>query len=132
MRTLKIALSVLALLVGALATAMTAGLFNVPPGAVGLVMAAAGFVSVLGIQPFPISAGIAKGLSAASVLLTSAQLWHASAVSTLPHGNLHPWIWVMVGFVAVMLGVIGKGPINHTPPTADDLPLIPPGPGVKT
>jgi hypothetical protein len=124
MRYLKIALSVLALLVGAVATAMTAGLFNVPPAIISLVLAGAGFVSVLGIQPFPLSAAVSKVLSAASVLLGTVQVWHASQVTTGTNG--HPWLWVAFGAVTVVLGVLGKSPISHTPPTAADGPLIPP------
>ena len=124
MRYLKIALSILALLVGAVATAMTAGLFNVPPGYVGLVMALAGFVSVLGIQPFPLSAFVSKILSGAAALLASVQAVHAGQVSA--GDNPHPWIWVAVGAATVIMGVLGKSPITHVPPTAEDGPLIPP------
>jgi hypothetical protein len=110
--------------VGAVATAMTAGLFNVPPGAIGLVMAGAGFISVLGIQPFALTAAVSRILSAGSVMLASVQAWHASVVSA--QFNSHPWIWVAVGAVGVIMGVLGKSPIAHVPPTAEDGPLIPP------
>jgi hypothetical protein len=111
MRYLKIFLSLLALIVGAVATAMTAGLFNVPPGVIGLVMAGAGFISVLGIQPFPLTAALSRVLSAGSVLLASVQAWHASVVST--QFNSHPWIWVAVGAAGVIMGVLGRSPIPH-------------------
>lgn len=111
MRYLKIFLSILALIIGAVATAMTAGLFNVSPGIIGLVMAGAGFISVLGIQPFPLSAFVSRVLSAGSVLLASVQAWHASVVST--QINAHPWLWIAVGAVGVIMGVLGRSPIPH-------------------
>jgi hypothetical protein len=122
MRYLKIFLSILALLVGAVATAMTAGLFNVPPQIIGVVMAGAGLISVLGIQPFALTAAVSRVLSAGSVLLAALQGWHASVVST--QFNSHPWIWVCVGAAGVIMGVLGRSPIAHDPPTSADGPLI--------
>lgn len=128
MRYLKIFLSILALLVGAIATAMTAGLFNVPPGIIGLVMAGAGLISVLGIQPFALTAAVSRVLSAGAVFLSALQGWHASVVSTV--FNSHPWVWVAVGAAAVIMGVLGRSPIAHDPPTAADGPLVQPKPPV--
>ena len=124
MRYLKIFLSILALLVGAVATAMTAGLFNVPPQIIGIVMAGAGLISVLGIQPFALTAAVSRVLSAGSVLLASLQAWHASVVST--QFNSHPWVWILVGAAGVIMGILGRSPIAHVPPTAEDGPLIQP------
>jgi hypothetical protein len=124
MRTLKITLSILALLVGAVATAMTAGMFNVPPQIIGIVMAGAGLISVLGIQPFALTAAVSRVLSAGSVLLAALQGWHASVVTTQSNG--HPWIWAAVGIAGVLMGVLGRSPIAHVPPTAADGPLISP------
>ena len=124
MRTLKIILSFLALLVGAAATAMTAGLFNVPPTIIEVVTAGGVMLGYLGIAPFAISAAVSRVISGIALFLGALVGWHASVVSTAV--NAHPWIWHLVGVVAILAGVIGKSPIAHIPPTAADGPLIPP------
>lgn len=128
MRDLKIALMLLALGVGALATAMTDGLWDVGPAYVGLVMAVGGFISVFGIQPYPITDTIATKLRAASVLISGFVAIHAQTIANVPKGNAHPWVFAAIGFVGIILGIIGKSPIAHVPPTAADGPLIQPKP----
>ena len=115
MRYLKIALSLLALLVGAVAGAMTGGFFgNVPPTVVGEVLAFAGFLSVLGIQPWPLSAFLSKLLSAIAGLLAGVQAIHATAVTA--GANPHPWVWLTIGALAIICGQLGRSPIPHAAP----------------
>jgi hypothetical protein len=111
MRYLKIALTFLALLVAAAATAMTAGLFNVPPTVIGIATTAAIALGYFGIQPLVISEFVNRAISGVALFLGAVVAWHASVVSTL--ANPHPWIWQLVGVVAILAGVIGKSPINH-------------------
>jgi hypothetical protein len=126
MRALKIALALLALGIGTLATMMTGGFLHVAPAYVGAVMSLGGLVSILGIQPFPITTYVAQVLRAVSVVMTGFVGIHSQLIANAPGGNHHPWIWAAVGFVAIGLGICGKSPITHTPPTADDGPLISP------
>jgi hypothetical protein len=124
MRALKIALALLALAVGTLATMMTDGFLHVAPAYVGLVMTLGGFISIFGIQPFAISDFVANVLRGLSALITSFVAVHSQVIANVPGGDKHPWVWVAIGFVAIGLGICGKSPIAHTPPTAADGPLI--------
>lgn len=126
MRIFKIILSFLALLVGAAATAMTAGMFNVPPTIIEVVTAGGVLLGYLGIAPFAISAAVSRVVSGVALFLAALVGWHASVVSTAV--NAHPWMWHLVGVVAILAGVIGKSPISHVPPTAEDGPLVAPKP----
>jgi hypothetical protein len=114
MRILKITLSLLALLVGAIATAMTAGLFNVPPTIIGIATAGGILLGYLGIAPFPISAATSRVVSGIALFLGAVVAWHTSVVTAAI--NPHPWLWHIVGVVAILAGVIGKSPLPHAPP----------------
>ena len=116
MRYLKFALSLLALVAGAVATAMTSGSFHVSPTTSTIIMAAAGFVGVLGYVPLTISASLGRILSGASGLLIAVQAAHAGAVTAAD--NPHPWVWASVGVVAILMGIIGRSPVPHAPASA--------------
>jgi hypothetical protein len=112
MRYLKIVLSVLALLIGAVAVAMTGGSFGaIPPQFVGFTMALAGGVSVLGIQPWPLTPFLSKLLSVVAGVLASIQGIHAASITAT--SNPHPWVWVIVGAITVIMGQLGKSPVPH-------------------
>ena len=124
MKYLKIVLALLALAIGTLATMMTSGFLHVAPAYVGLVMSLGGFISIFGIQPFPISDFVANVLRGLSALASAFVAVHSQLIANVPGGDAHPWVWVAVGFVAIGLGICGKSPITHAPPTAEDGPLI--------
>lgn len=127
MRYLKIALSVLALLVGAVATAMTAGLFNVPPSIIGVATTGGILLGYLGITPLVLSAAVSRVVSGVALFLGAVVGWHASVVTAA--SNPHPWLWHLVGVIAILAGVIGKSPLPHaTPASAENTPLDRPPP----
>jgi hypothetical protein len=116
MRYLKIFLAFLALVAGAVATAMTNGAFHVTPMQSTVIMATAGFIGVLGYVPLAVSAAAGRILSAASGLLIAIQAAHAASVTEL--NNAHPWVWAGVGVVAILMGIVGKSPVAHVEPAA--------------
>jgi hypothetical protein len=122
MKVIKIILSVIALLVAATASAMTGGLFHVAPAVIGIVTAAGVCLGYVGIAPFQLDAVTDRIVSGVALLLGALTAWHASVVTV--QFNSHPWIWQIVGTMAILAGVVGKSPIVHVPPTAADGPLI--------
>jgi hypothetical protein len=116
MRVVKIALSVIALLVGAVCSAMTAGMFNLPPTLIGVITAGGALFGYFGISPIVLSAAVSKILGGAFMFLTALVGWHASVVTAAQ--NPHPWLWHLVGVVAIIAGVLSRGPLNPSPPAA--------------
>lgn len=120
----KVILSLVALAVAGVGAAMTEGLFHVGPATVTLAMAVGGLLGYFGISPFALTAQISKGMAAGWFFLTALLGYHAAQVTALL--NPHPHIWHAVGAVAIVLGVLSRGPLNPSPPS-----LPPPGPPAK-
>lgn len=113
-KAIKVALSIAALIAGAVTTAMTGGMFDVSPAVIAVVTAGAALFGYLGISPIVLSAPLSRLLGGVCVFLTALTGWHASVVSRL--ANPHPWIWHIVGVVAILVGVLSRGPLNPSPP----------------
>jgi hypothetical protein len=93
---------------------MTEGLFNVPPTLIAVITAGGALFGYFGISPLALSAAVSKVLGGIFMFLTALTAWHASVVSTAV--NAHPWIWHAVGVVAILCGVLSRGPLNPSPP----------------
>jgi hypothetical protein len=115
MRYLKIILSIIALIVAAAANAMTAGLFHVAPTIIGIVTATGIFLGYIGIAPFVLVPVTNRIVSGVALMLGALTAWHASVVTVT--ANPHPWIWQIIGTIAILAGVIGKSPVSHTAPS---------------
>lgn len=124
MKLLAVIASIIALIIGAVQVALTGGLFDVSPGYIGLITAAATAVSILGVQPFQISEGIAKWLGAMSGILGAVIAVHAAQITR--GANAHPWIWSAAGALAVLMGIIGKHPFPRpaSQPPAGPIVLV--------
>lgn len=116
MRILKIVLSVLALLVAAVCSAMTAGLFNLAPALITVITAGGALFGYFGISPVVLSAKVSKILGGGFMFLTALMGYHASSVTA--GANPHPWLWHAVGVAAILSGVLARGPLNPSPPAA--------------
>ncbi len=127
MRILKIILSVLALLVSAAAGVLASGSpVQVNPRTISLIATIATGIAFLGISPWQVTDVLAKGFSAASLMTAGVVAWHAGNVTAAE--NPHPFVWAAIAFAGAVIGVMGKSPIHHVPPTAADGPLIQPKP----
>jgi len=125
MRILKIVLSVLALLASAAGAVLTSGSpVQVSPATISFVMAIASGISFLGISPWQLTDAAAKSCSAFAVVVAGLIGWHASVVTA--GANVHPWLWVVLGLVSAIAGVLGRSPIPHAQSAAARLDLPPP------
>lgn len=115
LRVLKWVLSLLALIAIGVTAAMTEGAFNVSPATTTLVMAIAGLFGYFGISPFKLTAQISKALTGGWYLMTATVGWHAAHVTAVL--NPHPHLWHALGAVAIVVGVLSRGPLNPSPPS---------------
>jgi len=106
MRTVKIVLSVVALLVAAGQFALTNGLWNLPPGAIAVVGAVASFFFAIGIQPVTLTPRLSQIFGAIAGLVATVMGIHAANVSR--GVNPHPWAWAIVGAAGILLGAMGR------------------------
>jgi len=121
MNTFKKVLSVVALVVGAVGAVLTSGSpVQVSPTVIGMVMSLSGALGILGVSPFLLDAAMVHALQAASLILTSMVAAHAASVTTAT--NEHPFMWVAIGLVAAVSGILGKSPIAGGSRAADHDP----------
>lgn len=118
MTKLKIALSILALLVMGAAGVQTFGSWTVPPGLSEVLIAVAGLLGYLGYQPFALPQKVGA-LFATVGMMTSGFV--ASHATTWGDGHKHLAL-VVVGFAGAVLWSLGRGLAPR--PAAD--PAVPP------
>jgi hypothetical protein len=123
MKTLKIILGVIALLVAAAQYALTAGWWNLSPGAIGAIGAVAAFLGALGVQVLQVPARVAQILGAGATLIATVVGIHAANISRA--ANPHPYIWATVAAIGVLAGAIGR---LQLPPKPVTPPPVEPGP----
>lgn len=114
LKSVKVVLSVLAMIGIAVTAAMTEGAFNVSPATTTLVMAVCGLFGYFGISPFKLSAQISKALTGGWYVMTAAVGYHIAHVTAAL--NPHPHLWHALGAVAIVVGVLSRGPLNPSPP----------------
>lgn len=120
MRAIKVLLSIVALVVGAVSTAMIQGLFNVSPALIAVITAAGAMLGYFGASPLALSVTVSKALGGVFMFLTALTGYHASTVGTTL--NLHPWLWHLVGGAGILAGVLSRGPNNPSPPAVPAKP----------
>jgi len=123
MNKLKIALSVLALLVMGAAGVQTFGPWNVPPFLPEVFVAIGGLLAYLGYQPFVLPAQVSRVFAVLSVITLG---FVASHATTWGDGHRHVAL-VVVGFVGAVMGALarglpGKPPGQPAPEGPDALP----------
>lgn len=116
MRTLKIALSVLAAFVVAAGTAMTGGLFHASPLAVQITLAAAGIPAIFGLQVYAFTPATSRLLALAAGVMTAIGASHIGEVQ--PGTQPHPWFWSAFALATVVVGLLGH-------PAPADKPVAP-------
>lgn len=114
MRALKIVLSIVALVLAAAQYALTGGLWNLSPGVIGGIGAAASFLFALGVQPIVLPARVSQVLGALAGLFATISGIHAANVSRA--ANPHPFVWATVGAIGILLGAIGRLQLPPKPP----------------
>ncbi len=126
MKTVKIILSIIATVLGAVGLAAASGMFvaaglHVSASAVALVSAIGGALAIVGIPFYPFQSPIPEYLRGAGLVLTAVEGWHLSVVVALPAGAPVPlhWFWAVFAFVTVIVGILGKSPIPHADPVPE-------------
>jgi hypothetical protein len=110
MGKLKVALSVLALLVMAAAGVTTFGSWSVPPGVSELLAAGASLLAYLGYQPFAVPTRVSAVCATLSMMATGFVGSHAAAWGD---GHRHVAI-ILVAFAGALFGVLARGPQTET------------------
>lgn len=123
MRTLKIVLGFMALVLAAAQYALTGGLWNLPPGMIAGIGAAASFLFALGVQPIVLPPRASQVLGALAGLFAAISGIHAANVSRSV--NPHPFWWATVGAIGILMGAIGR---LQMPPKQPPAPPVEPGP----
>jgi hypothetical protein len=111
MRYLKIALSIIALAVGAISGCGAAGLIIISAAAISFLQAVSMALATFGVQVFAVGASLARTLGAVSLLIAAGLGLHGGFLTTATVA--HAWIGILikvVGFVGIVLGFIGRNP----------------------
>jgi len=123
MKAFKILLTVLATIVGAVGGCMSAGLITgVPLPISEFVLSGAGLLAGFGYVPLMVSAAVARVLYGVSAFMAAGVALHASLTAGHPSG-VHAWIWSVVAGAAIVVGYLGKSPIQHA---GSAVPAAPP------
>lgn len=111
MRILKIVLSVVALLLGAATGVNMIGDYVVTPDVAQLLLAGAGVLAMLGVQPVAVPLPTARLLSALSVVIAGLVAAHVGGKVPGPD-----WLFKTMGGVGIFLGLAGRSPIQPPAP----------------
>lgn len=113
MGKLKVALSILALLMLAAAGVTTFGDWSVPGGVSELLASGAGLLAYLGYQPFAVPVKVSMVCAALSMMATSFVGSHAVAWGD---GHKHVAL-ILVAFAGALFGALARGPQTKTSAT---------------
>lgn len=106
MSKLKIALSILALVVISAGSVTTFGNWQVPPAVAEFLMGAGVLLAWLGYQPWAIPPQVSRVFGALSVMAGGFVTSHAAAWGD---GHRHIWL-VVIAFAGALLGILARGP----------------------
>ena len=110
---LRVALSIVAVILGGLGTAgIAAGPVSVSPMLAGLALAAAEVFAWAGYQPIVVPPPVAK---LCVVMGTALSVFVVQHVAMLPSGSPASLGMIAVGWVAVCLGALGRGVVAPPP-----------------
>jgi hypothetical protein len=126
MSKLKVALSILALLVMAAGGVTSFGNWMVPPAISEILLAIGGAMATAGFQPFTVPPALARLCTTIGYGLS---LFVVSHAATWGDGQRHVWI-VVLAFGGALLGVLGRGLTSRPAQPAGGDPPPAPAPSV--
>jgi hypothetical protein len=114
MHTFKIALSILALVVTALAGVTSLGDVLIPAHIANLLLVIANALSMMGVSPWPLRVDIARALTGLSAVVLAVVAIH---VAKVPPGAGASTFFVILGMIGSVMGVVGRSVLPGAQPT---------------